>query len=247
MKFLSNRAVVLFFAIFLLLLGAGCARSGSSRKANLEQDKGEMVATRSEQRGPVVYAALGDSTGVGVGAKEGGYVARLFKRVEREHPGSRLKNFCVSGSTTADVLAEQVGPALAARPTLVTLGIGINDIGHGVALEKFAENYEEIIGRLKAETDAAIVVATLPDVSQAPAIPAYLRQTTHDRLIAFNEKIKELAERHGLLLFDAYDETRELIPAHPEFFSADGFHPSDVGYEYWAKTMWPTVKSAISE
>jgi hypothetical protein len=33
--------------------------------------------------GPIVYVALGDSTGAGVGARNGGsYVARLFKRLE---------------------------------------------------------------------------------------------------------------------------------------------------------------------
>ena len=58
----------------------------------------------------IVHVALGDSTGVGVGAREGGgYVARIFRRVERERPGSRLINLCVSGATTADVLREQAG------------------------------------------------------------------------------------------------------------------------------------------
>ena len=52
----------------------------------------------------VSYVALGDSTGVGVGARNGGYVARLFQRIERVRPASRLTNLCVSGATTADVL-----------------------------------------------------------------------------------------------------------------------------------------------
>lgn len=44
---------------------------------------------QDEKNTPVVYIALGDSTGVGVGARDGkGYVARLFERFERERPGS---------------------------------------------------------------------------------------------------------------------------------------------------------------
>jgi len=34
--------------------------------------------------------------------------------------------------------------------------------------------------------------------------------------------------------------TREL-PAHPEYFSGDGFHPSDEGGELWAQQMWPAI------
>ncbi|MDQ3816893.1 MAG: SGNH/GDSL hydrolase family protein [Acidobacteriota bacterium] len=197
---------------------------------------------------PVIYAALGDSTGVGVGAKQGGgYVARLFERIKRERSGSRLTNLCVSGATTEDVLRGQLQPAINSSPTLVTLGIGINDMGHGLSAETFAHNYEEIIKRLREETTAAIVVTNIPDISYAPVVPEYARDETRRRVQAFNEKIEAIARQYGLLLVDAYTETQAIIPKHPEFFSEDGFHPSDAGYEYWAKTMWPTVKAAIGE
>src|SRR5215210_7335195 len=61
---------------------------------------------------PVMYAALGDSTGVGVGAREGGYPSRLLKRINQLRPGSKLTNVCVSGATTDDVLRDQIEPAL---------------------------------------------------------------------------------------------------------------------------------------
>ncbi|HEX8709703.1 MAG TPA: SGNH/GDSL hydrolase family protein [Pyrinomonadaceae bacterium] len=200
----------------------------------------------TEQGGAVVYAALGDSTGVGVGARKGGgYVARLFERIERERKGSRLTNLCVSGATTADVLRDQLRPAVAAHPTLVTLGIGINDIGHGMTLDEFARNYEKIVSSLKSGTGARIVVSNIPDISLAPVVPASYREETRRRVREFNEKIEELAGRYGLLVVDAYTTTHEVIPTHPEFFSEDGFHPSDAGYEYWAKTIWPVVKNAI--
>lgn len=197
---------------------------------------------------PVLYTALGDSTGAGVGAKQGrGYVARLFERIKRERPGSRLTNLCVSGATTEEVLRGQLQPAINSHPNLVTLGIGINDMGHGLTAERFARNYEEIIRRLKEETTAAVVVTNIPDISYAPVVPEYARDETRRRVQAFNEKIDAIAKKYQLLVVDAYSETEAIIPKHPEFFSEDGFHPSDAGYEYWAKTMWPTVKTAIGE
>jgi len=202
----------------------------------------------AEQSAPVIYTALGDSTGVGVGSKEGaGYVARLFEKIKSAHPQSRLTNLCVSGATTDDVLRVQLQPAINSRPTLVTLGIGINDIGHGQTLERFARNYEEIIKRLTGETNARLVVTNIPDISFAPAVPEYARDETRRRIQSFNEKIEGIAKQYGLLVVDTYAETSKIIPAHPEFFSEDGFHPSDVGYEKWAETMWPQVKAAIAE
>ncbi|HWS88998.1 MAG TPA: SGNH/GDSL hydrolase family protein [Pyrinomonadaceae bacterium] len=195
---------------------------------------------------PVVYVALGDSTGVGVGARKGGgYVARLFERIERVRPGSRLVNLCVSGATTGDVLRSQVGRVGEAKPSLVTLGIGINDLTRMAAPEQFARNFDEIVTRVREQTEAALVVSNLPDISHAPRVPGFLRGEARRRLRRFNERIADAAARHGLYLADSYAKSAEVIPAHPEFFSPDGFHPSDEGYEFWAFEMWPTVKRAL--
>ncbi len=207
---------------------------------------GRSVEESRRAKSGVVYAALGDSTGVGVGAREGGgYVARLFERIRPERPDSKLINLCVSGATTEGVLREQLREAINARPTLVTLGVGINDLGHGLTAEQFARNYEEIVRRLKTETSARVVVTNVPDISFAPVVPASEREATRLRIELFNEKLESIARRYELSVVDVYSETHRVIPAHPEFFSEDGFHPSAEGYTYWAETMWPAVKEAI--
>ncbi|HKQ52798.1 MAG TPA: SGNH/GDSL hydrolase family protein, partial [Pyrinomonadaceae bacterium] len=173
--------------------------------------------------------------------------ARLFERIRGERPDSRLVNLCVSGATTEDVLREQLRAATSARPTLVTLGIGINDLGHGLTAERFSANYEEIVKRLKTETAARVVVTNVPDISLAPVIPRSERDATRRRIELFNERLESIARRYDLSVVDVYSETHRVIPAHPEFFSEDGFHPSAEGYAYWADTMWPAVKEAIGE
>lgn len=235
-----------FALLFFLVCNTACAQVNSTRKEN-KANMGNVEQGERAQAEEVVYVALGDSTGVGVGAREGGYVARLFLRIKKERSSARLTNLCVSGATTDDVLREQLRPAISARPTLVTLGIGINDIGHGMSVERFAGNYEEIIKQLKTETSAKIVVTNIPDISFAPVVPVTARDDTRRRIRLFNEKLEAIAKRYDLLVVDTYSETHRVIPTHPEFFSEDGFHPSDEGYEYWAETMWPTVKAAIGE
>ena len=230
--------LLLFFAC---VTSSSCAQSSSDSRGN-----GSRMGNDHRDEA-VIYAALGDSTGVGVGAKNGGYVVRLFTRIKSLRPDSRLTNVCVSGAETEDVLRSQLKTALAARPTLVTLGIGINDVGHGVTIETFTRNYEEIIKRLKAETSAPIVITNIPDISLAPIVPASLRGQVYGRVNLFNEHIREIASRHNLIVVDAYTATRDVIKSSPGFFSDDGFHPSDEGYERWAEMMWPTVESAINK
>jgi lysophospholipase L1-like esterase len=195
--------------------------------------------------GPIVYVALGDSTGAGVGARDGGYVARLFKRLEERRPQSKLSNLCVSGSTTADVVRNQLERGVALNPDLVTIGIGINDIGHGLTLEQFSKNFDQILSTLKEKTHATIVVTNLPDISSAPRIPNSMRSQYQRQIDEFCKRLEEIASKHGVTIFDIYTITKQELPAHPEYFSADGFHPSDAGYELWATQMWPTLAQAI--
>lgn len=195
---------------------------------------------------PIVYVALGDSTGVGVGARKGGgYVARLFERIERVRPGSRLVNLCVSGATTRDVLGTQLGRVGGEAPSLVTLGIGINDLVRQSPPEQFARNFEELAASLRAQTEAPVVVSNLPDISPAPVVPDFLREEARRRIQLFNEHIADAAGRHRFHLADTFTKSAAVMPKHPEFFSPDGFHPSDEGYEFWAFEMWPTVKRAL--
>jgi acyl-CoA thioesterase-1 len=195
--------------------------------------------------GPITYAALGDSTGSGVGATEGGYVARLFKRIVTHRPESKLTNQCFSGATTSDVLREQLDPGVRANPDLVTLGIGINDIGHGLSRGEFSKNYDEILTRLRNNTRATIVVTNIPDISSAPRIPGGMSRQYHQLIVEFNGDLAKIAAAHGVIVFDIYTITHQRLPSHPEYFSSDGFHPSDQGYELWAEQMWPTIARTL--
>jgi acyl-CoA thioesterase-1 len=221
--------------MLLVMLLVGCNRE------NMVQQRSDKVMTT----GPIVYVALGDSTGSGVGAREGGYVARLFQRLAERRPGSKLSNLCVSGATTEDVLRDQIEQGVALNPDLVTVGIGINDIGHGLTLEEFSRNYEQILSTLREKSRAEIVVTNLPDISSAPRIPGPMRDQYQRQIVQFGERLGEIANRYGATVFDIYTVTRQELPSHPEYFSSDGFHPSDEGYELWATQMWPTLARVI--
>ena len=229
-----------FFISVVAILFFGCNRDEASPGTANSSGNG-----RAMKSGAIVYVALGDSTGSGVGARNGGYVARLHKRLLEQRAGSNLLNLCVSGATTEDVLQRQLQRGVDGSPDLVTLGIGINDIGHGFSIEQFARNYDQILATLKTKTQAAIVVTNIPDISSAPRIPVPMRNEYQRQIAQFNARLEEIARRHEVTVFDIYSVTQRDLPSHPEYFSADGFHPSDEGYELWATEMWPTLARVI--
>jgi acyl-CoA thioesterase I len=194
----------------------------------------------------LLYVALGDSTAAGIGAASGGgYPERLVAKLRPSFPGLKLLNLGESGATTSDVLESQVPRALRARPRLVTVGIGINDVGLQIPDDAFALNLEEIVVPLH-ELGAAIAIANIPDVALSPAVSRLVPRAMYERRIElFNEHVTATAARHGLTLIDLYGLSRETLPGRPEMFCSDGFHPSAVGYDVWAERMLPPVTALL--
>lgn len=235
----------------LILIFAALALSCAIKKSDSTPEKTQSMPITNRATSPgaitgaITYVGIGDSTGAGIGARQGGYVVRLFKKIEQHRPGSKLTNLCVSGATTGDLLRGQLERAIKSNPDLVTIGIGINDIGRSVDLETFASNYETILRRLKNETSARIVVSNIPDISTSTRVPESLRSQSQQIILQYNKRLESIAASYGVVMFDVFSVTREELPKHPEYFSEDRFHPSDLGYELWANKMWPTVARTV--
>lgn len=192
------------------------------------------------------YVALGDSTGVGVGADHGGgYVERLYRRLLPLRAGARLVNLCESGAGTADVLAAQIPRVRRAAPSLVTVGTGINDVTWQVPDEAFAVNLEEIAVAL-ASLRVPVVLMNIPDLALAPIAARSDRSLYERRIEVFNEHVEATAARHKFTLADLFAATKRLR-GEAGLFSRDGFHPSAHGYEEWAAQLWPSVRAALGD
>jgi acyl-CoA thioesterase I len=204
-------------------------------------------ATAGNRAAPLVYVAIGDSTGTGLGARDGGgYVDQLFARIVQRRPGSTLTNLSAVGATTADAVNKQLPQLEGTRATLVTICVGLNDLLRGHEVTEFAENYETLIAKLK-QSGRLLVVANLPDVASAPAMQGMADDSLRVRQGQFNKAIEDTARRHAAPLVDLYKLSSETIRSRPEFFSSDGLHPSDIGYAHWAEAMWAVVEPAIHE
>jgi acyl-CoA thioesterase-1 len=195
------------------------------------------------------YIALGDSTGVGVGAASGGgYPERLYQRLKLHGFPAGILNLAQSGATTRDVLYGQIQKATSKQAALVTLGIGTNDLWRLIPAGTFRSNLKMIADGLE-KTGAQVIVSNIIDLAHAPVavmvetllgIPVRGFQT---RIDEFNDAIQQLSRRERFTVVDLYGFSRKELPAHPEYFAADGFHPSAAGYEAWTELLWPKVEA----
>ena len=198
------------------------------------------------------YVALGDSTGLGIGElSDGGYPERLFRRLKSAGFNAGILNLAQSGATSREVMQGQVQKAVSMRPSLVTLGVGTNDLWRMVPLGTFEMNLKLIANQLEA-SGAEIVVSNLIDLTQAPIaglVDAFLnipRALFVRRVLEMNERLSALARRPRFTLVDLFSLSARELSAHPEYFSPDGFHPSAAGYDRWAELMWPAVQAVAS-
>jgi lysophospholipase L1-like esterase len=199
---------------------------------------------------PAVYVALGASDAVGVGAHD---MARHSwpAVVHAGLPeGTQLLNLGISGATLSDVLRAEMLPAVDARPRWVSIWPGVNDLSRNVPLTTFSRQLDEILGRLSQPKVAVtspppmLIVLNLPDLRQLPAL-AFIDPMLLDRTVQqWNAEIARIAERHGAMLVDLYSYRAEFA-AHPEYVSADGFHPSTEGYRRIAELVLATMDTYV--
>lgn len=199
-------------------------------------------------RPSMVYVALGASDAVGVGATDPNQTAYIPLLIRRLPPHAEALNLGVSGYTVRQALADEMPPALAAHPSLVTVWLVGNDFRQCTPLADYQRDLDTILGQLASQTTAQVFVANAPDMSLLPAIrdgsAACLRGETPAQIRAvveqWNAAIAEVVAKHHDTLVDLFHSD---LAAHPEYISSDGFHPSDAGYRILANLFWQQISA----
>jgi len=150
------------------------------------------------------YVALGDSFTEGVGDPDPdrpnglrGWADRVAEVLGAASPDFGYANLAIRGRKLDGILAEQLEPALALEPDLVTIYAGANDILRpSVDLDALAERYDAALGRVAA-TGARLLVWTAFD----PGGSAIYRPV-RPRFALYNELVREAADRHGATIVD---------------------------------------------
>jgi acyl-CoA thioesterase I len=199
-------------------------------------------SARAQAPRPLTYVAIGASDAVGVGAHDPeteGWVPRFGARLGAN---VRLVNLGISGSTLAQALDEQLGPALDAQPDVVTVWLAVNDLNARVPLERYTTDLDGLLGQLEA-THAQVLVGNVPDLGRLAAYRGVDPQPLQAEVARWNQAIADTTARHGDTLVDLYARWQQ-VAEHPEYLSADGFHPSSEGYQALADVFGEALHDA---
>ena len=178
------------------------------------------------------YVAIGDSQTEGLWDGDDaigvlGFADRLAALIDSIYPGLEYANLAIRGKLVANVLREQVPPALAMQPDLITVCIGMNDvIQPGRSFGRALADLENVYAAL-AESGATLVTTTFPNVAQF--LP--LGRLVSGRLARINDAIRAAADRYDFRLVDLYNapSMRDL-----DTWDIDRVHASTKGHMRFA-------------
>jgi lysophospholipase L1-like esterase len=195
------------------------------------------------------YVAVGDSYTIGTAVAEGDrWPDQLVVRLDGDPPALHLvANLAVDGSTSADVIRQQL-PALAASgPQFVSLLVGVNDVVQGVPVDAFRGNVATIVDEVSALVPVRrVVVVTTPDYTVTPRGADYGEPARQAAAIATNNGVlTEVATAAGIVVVDIHDLSL-LAAVDPSLLAEDGLHPSGAQYARWVERIAPVVRRLLA-
>jgi lysophospholipase L1-like esterase len=175
------------------------------------------------------FVALGDSFTEGIGDPEPhsegglrGWADRVAEELSAGQPDFSYANLAIRGLLLKQILDQQLGPALALKPDLVTLSGGGNDVVFRRSdPDRLAEKIDVGV-ELLAATGATVVLFAGPDWGATPVL-----SQIRGKVAIFNENLHTVAARHDAVIVDLWC-LRELTG--PGMWDPDRLHFSPLGH-----------------
>ena len=201
-----------------------------------EQDPRTPYVPNAEPHPWRRYVAIGDSFTEGVGDHEPaapngfrGWADRVAEVLSQQVDGFAYANLAVRGRLIRQIVDEQVEPAVALKPDLVTFSAGGNDvIRPGSDPDAVAQLFEDAVVRLSRD-GATVVVFTGIDTAFTPVF-----RGIRGKVAIYNENIRAIADRHDCIVADqwALKEVQDM-----RFFDDDRLHYNTLGHHEVARMV----------
>lgn len=186
------------------------------------------------------YVAIGDSFTEGIGDPEPsspgghrGWADRVAEVLSQQAPDFAYANLAVRGRLIGQIVAEQIEPAIALKPDLITFSAGGNDvIRPGSDPDLVAEQFEDAVVRLTSE-GATLVVFTGIDTNFTPVF-----RGIRGKVAIYNENIRAIADKYDCIVADqwALKEIQDM-----RFFDDDRLHLNRLGHHEVARMVLRTL------
>ncbi|QKJ19556.1 SGNH/GDSL hydrolase family protein [Microbacterium hominis] len=182
------------------------------------------------------YVAVGDSFTEGIGDPEPsspgghrGWADRVAEVLSASVDDFAYANLAIRGRLIGQIVAEQLEPALALKPDLVTFSAGGNDvIRPGSDPDAVAEQFEDAVVRLGGD-GATVVVFTGIDTNFTPVF-----RGIRGKVAIYNENIRAIADKYDCIVADqwALKEIQDM-----RFFDDDRLHLNRLGHHEVARMV----------
>lgn len=182
------------------------------------------------------FVAIGDSFTEGIGDPDPaladghrGWADRVAEVLAQDVDDFAYANLAVRGKLIAQIVADQIEPAVALKPDLVSISAGGNDIIRPrTDPDDIAAQLEDAVARL-ASTGAAIVLFTGIDTAFTPVFRAF-----RGKVAIYNENVRAIAERHDCIVADQW---ALKTVQDPRFFADDRLHYNALGHHEVARMV----------
>lgn len=179
--------------------------------------------------------AFGDSLTAGYGLKPAAsYPVRLEAALRGAGIAAKVHNGGVSGETTASGRA-RLGwqlRGLKAKPDLVILELGANDMLRGLDPSLARANLDAMLVELKRRRIRVLLTGMLA----APNLGAPYRRR-------FDAIYPALARKHGVTFYPFF---MKGVAGNPRLLQSDGLHPTAQGVTIIVRGLLPQVKTALA-
>ncbi|MER7109202.1 SGNH/GDSL hydrolase family protein [Streptomyces sp. NPDC000229] len=205
--------------------------SGQVRRPGPPGTPGHMADAPPVRR----FAALGDSLTAGVGDPVGGglrgwaalLAGGLVDEAAEGNGAVEFRNFAVSGALARDVAEHQLPRALAYRPDLVSVVVGVNDtLRRTFDIAELALTLDRVCARLSAR-GAVLLTACLPDPGAMLGLPPPLARPLARRQRQVNAVVHALSAPYDAVHLHMADTA---WVTDRSLWSADRLHPGERGH-----------------
>jgi len=191
-----------------------------------------VTAPRSYAR----YVAIGDSSTEGLEDPDGsggyrGWANRLAVHVvEAQREPLLYANLAVRGRKTREIRKQQLAPALAMHPDLVTVFSGVNDVvRRHCDVPRVAADIEKMLAAFR-DTGATVLTLTMPDLSEVVPLARLMR----NRLLDLNDRVRNACARTGAICVDL---ARSPVTSDMRLWHPDRLHANSEGHRRIAAAL----------
>jgi len=154
-------------------------------------------------------------------------------RWEMSRPHDCVIKTAASGWRITEIDADLEASVLQYRPHVVSMACGMNDCAAGdEGLNEFASIYRRSIIRVRAASNAAVVIHTPPRI-----LPLDEQRWPH--LHSYVETIRTIAQEVGAVLVDHHAHWSEAVGRGVlPFWLSDAIHPNECGHRAMAHLLF---------